>query len=188
MHVCRVQVYWLLSRLSLPYKTPVISFPRDDVHSIKSIFGAPTMNTTHSHYRELPQTSSLIPDRTANIRFWHLLERVFTWSRKYAPQDFRFVVGATPMSTWTEVLAVLATYYAVIFGGRELMRNQKPLRLDFLFKLHNLGLSIVSGFVLILFIEQLVPMLQDKGLLHGICRQTGGWSDKLVVLYYVSEQ
>jgi len=66
------------------------------------------------------------------------------------------------------------------------MRNQKPVQLNFVFKVHNLALSVLSGILLVLMLEQLVPMIRDSGLFHSICKRDGGWSDKLVVLYYVS--
>lgn len=60
------------------------------------------------------------------------------------------------------------------------------MQLNFIFKVHNLALSVLSGILLVLMLEQLVPMIRDNGLFHSICKRDGGWSDKLVVLYYVS--
>ena len=33
------------------------------------------------------------------------------------------------MSTLTETAAAIVTYYVVVFGGREIMRNREPLKL-----------------------------------------------------------
>lgn len=35
---------------------------------------------------------------------------------------FSFEAGTTPLSTWKEVLIAMATYFLVIFSGRELMK------------------------------------------------------------------
>lgn len=65
------------------------------------------------------------------------------------------------------------------------MRNREPLQLNGLFKLHNLGLTIISGVLLVLFLEQLIPTVFGHGILFAVCKYAGGWTDKLVVLYYV---
>lgn len=119
-------------------------------------------------------------------QIWSIFEWAYTSCNGYAPQDFRFVVGDTAMSTWTTMLSVLVAYYSIILGGREIMRTQKPVQLNTIFKVHNLALSVLSGILLVLMLEQLVPMIRDNGLFHSICKRDGGWSDKLVVLYYVS--
>lgn len=119
------------------------------------------------------------------IRLWPLFEQVFTSCMNYAPHQFRFVEGVTPLSTWPATLSALITYYAVVFGGREIMRPYRPARLNTIFKVHNLALSILSGVLLALFIEQLVPTLMTKGIFSAICHADGGWTDKLVILYYV---
>jgi len=123
---------------------------------------------------------------SGNQQIWSIFEQAYTSYKGYAPQDFRFLVGDTPMSTWPSMLSVLVAYYSIILGGREIMRNQKPVQLNFVFKVHNLALSVLSGILLVLMLEQLVPMIRDSGLFHSICKRDGGWSDKLVVLYYVS--
>ena len=90
------------------------------------------------------------------------------------------------MSTWRETVAALVTYYTIIFAGRELMKGRKPIKLQSLFKVHNFSLTIISGALLALFLEQLVPTIARGGIFHSICHYDGGWTDKLVILYYVS--
>lgn len=80
---------------------------------------------------------------------------------------------------------MLISYYVIILGGREFMRDRAPLQLSFLFKAHNLILTIISGSLLALFLEQLIPEITRNGIFHAICKIDGGWTDKLVVLYYV---
>jgi len=103
----------------------------------------------------------------------------------YPAEDFKFVPGKTPFSTLTETVAMIALYVVVIFGGRELMRNREPYKLNTLFKIHNFILTAISGALLVLFAEQLIPTLWRGGLYENICGASG-WTQPLVVLYYVS--
>lgn len=66
------------------------------------------------------------------------------------------------------------------------MKNRAPLNLNGLFMIHNLYLTIISGTLLALFIEQLLPTVWRNGIFFAICNHQGGWTDRLVVLYYVS--
>lgn len=125
-------------------------------------------------------------DRPFGLALWPIFEKGFAAIMGYKPQDFRFVPGETPMSTLPVTAITLITYYIIIFGGREVMRNQPALKLNGLFKSHNLGLTIVSFVLLVLFLEQLIPTVVRHGVFHAICSHAGGWTDKLVILYYVS--
>lgn len=88
------------------------------------------------------------------------------------------------MSTPTESLGMVALYVAVIFGGRQFMADRAPLKLNSLFKLHNLFLTLLSGGLLVLFLEQLIPTLWRYGVYQNICGAPG-WTPQLVTLYYV---
>lgn len=124
-------------------------------------------------------------DRPFGLALWPIFEHAFTTLKGYKPQEFRFVPGSTPMSTLSGTLTVLAVYYVTIFGGRELMRQRPAFELSFLFKVHNFYLTVISGVLLALFIEQLLPTLVRHGVLYGICHRKGGWTEELVILYYV---
>lgn len=65
------------------------------------------------------------------------------------------------------------------------MRSRSAFRFDALFKLHNFGLTLLSGALLVLFLEQLIPTLLSKGVYHAVCNRAGGWTQPLVLLYYV---
>lgn len=106
----------------------------------------------------------------------------------YRPQDFNFIAGKTPMSTLSVTAFTLVAYYITIFGGRELMRNRPAFELNGLFKIHNFYLVIISGALLALMVEQLIPELVRNGIFHGICSHDGGWTRQMVVLYYVSSR
>ena len=125
-------------------------------------------------------------DRPFGLQLWPIFERAFTAVKGYAPQDFRFVEGKTPMSTLSMTITVLISYYIVIFGGREVMRSRSAVQLNPIFKIHNFYLTAISGILLVLFIEQLLPTLARHGVFYTICSHGGGWTKELVILYYVS--
>lgn len=118
---------------------------------------------------------------------WRAFDKLWTATMGYHADEFRFVEGVTPFSTLAETVGMIVLYVVVIFGGREFMRNRKPLKLNTLFKIHNLLLTLLSGGLLVLFIEQLVPQLWNHGLYANICG-ADGWTKPLVTLYYVSVQ
>lgn len=124
-------------------------------------------------------------DHPFGLHLWPIFERAFESIKGYKPQEFRFVPGQTPMSTHFETGVMLVSYYIIIFGGREVMRGREPLQLNAFFKIHNFYLTAISGILLALFIEQLLPTLVRGGLFHAICHTEGGWSDEMVILYYV---
>jgi fatty acid elongase 3 len=91
------------------------------------------------------------------------------------------------MSTLKETGIFIVIYYAIIFGGRELMRNrEQPFKLKSLFLIHNLYLTAISGALLVLFLEQLIPTVARRGVFYAICDTEGGWTQPLVVLYYLN--
>jgi fatty acid elongase 3 len=124
-------------------------------------------------------------DRPFGLALWPIFEKGYEALNGYKPQDFRFEQGKTALSTYAATASVLVSYYIVIFGGREIMRNRAPLQLNWLFKVHNLYLTIISGVLLGLFLEQLIPTIWRNGVFYAICNHEGGWTDKLVILYYV---
>lgn len=124
-------------------------------------------------------------DRPFGVELWPLFVKGYSSVMGYSPTDFKFVQGETPMSTLTETASVLVVYYIVVFGGREFMRNRPAYKLNGLFMAHNLGLTVISGTLLALFIEQLLPTLWKNGVFFTICDHKGGWTKELVTLYYV---
>jgi len=124
-------------------------------------------------------------DRPFGVELWPIFDKAFTAVMGYSTNDFRFVAGKTPMSTLKETSIFIVAYYLFIFGGRELMRNRKPFQLKTLFLIHNFYLTAISAVLLVLFVEQLFPTVVRKGVFHAICKTDGGWTQPLVVLYYV---
>lgn len=116
---------------------------------------------------------------------WQLLDQAWmTVFGKHA-EDFRFIPGQTPLSTLKETTVMLVVYYTVILGGREWMRNRPAFKLNTLFLIHNFYLTAISGSLLVLFLQQLIPTIWAHGIYDTICG-AGGWTDKLVVLYYLN--
>jgi fatty acid elongase 3 len=126
-------------------------------------------------------------DRPFGIELWPIFSKAWEMVMGYPAEDFRFKPGVTPMSTIKETSIFIVVYYAIIFGGREMMRNREPLKLKTLFLAHNLYLTVISGILLALFVEQLIPTVVRKGVFYSICDVEGGWTQPLVVLYYVRE-
>ncbi len=89
------------------------------------------------------------------------------------------------MSTLKEAAITLGAYYVIVLGGREVMRNRKPIGINGPFMVHNFYLTAISATLLALFIEQLVPTIFRKGIFFAICDHKGGWTKELVTLYYV---
>jgi fatty acid elongase 3 len=131
------------------------------------IYGAPTL------------------DRPFGVALWPIFTAAFEPIMGYKPEQFRFVPGVTPMSTMSETAIGLISYYLIIFGGRELMKDREPMKLNGLFKIHNFYLTVISGVLLALFMEQLIPTVVRNGVFYGICNYDGGWTHHLVILYYV---
>ena len=124
-------------------------------------------------------------DRPFGVELWPIFEKLWTSFRTFPPQEFRFVAGVTPMSTLKETAAVLISYYIIVFGGRELMKNRPAFQFNPIFMMHNLMLTMISGGLLGLFVEQLLPTVWRNGIFFAICNENGGWTEQLVTLYYV---
>ncbi|KAI9850600.1 MAG: hypothetical protein M1838_005385 [Thelocarpon superellum] len=125
-------------------------------------------------------------DQPFGVRLWPIFDTVFTKVMGFHPQDFRFVQGQTPISTLAASVTACLLYYGIILGGRELMRDRKPLRLNGLFILHNFILTSISFILLVLFLEQLIPTVVRHGIFYAICDRQGGWTKELVMLYYLN--
>ena len=125
-------------------------------------------------------------ERPFGIELWPIFEKVWLQFRNFPPQNFRFVPGVTPMSTMQQSIIALVSYYVIVFGGREFMKKrEKGFVLNGLFMAHNLFLTLLSASLLALFAEQLLATVVRKGIFYAICDTDGGWTNRLVTLYYV---
>ncbi|EPE05722.1 fatty acid elongase [Ophiostoma piceae UAMH 11346] len=125
-------------------------------------------------------------DRPFGLKLWPIFNKAFELVVGYPADDFEFVAGKTPMSTLKHTSIFIVIYYIVIFGGREVMRNRDAFKLKSLFLIHNFVLTAVSGLLLVLYIEQLLSTVVRGGIFHAICHAEGGWTQPLVVLYYLT--
>lgn len=125
-------------------------------------------------------------DHPFGLELWPFFDKVFTAIKGYHPQDFNFQPLVTPMSTLKESSLMILCYYIIIFGGREMMRNRPAFTLNTIFKIHNFYLTAISGGLLVLFLEQLIPTIYHHGLFYAICEYKGGWTPSLVILYYLN--
>ncbi|CCF59057.1 hypothetical protein KAFR_0G00240 [Kazachstania africana CBS 2517] len=122
-----------------------------------------------------------------NISLWDNFNALVTCATngRFVPNEFEFVPGKLPLSTLPEVLAAIATYYIVIFGGRAVLSNSEPFKLNGIFQLHNLLLTSGSFILLVLIAEQAIPVIARHGFYYAIC-DIGAWTPQLVFLYYVN--
>ncbi|KAK5120805.1 hypothetical protein LTR85_005872 [Meristemomyces frigidus] len=125
-------------------------------------------------------------DRPFGVKLWPIFSQAFQIVRGVKPEQWQFTAGQTPLSTITETAVALVSYYIIIFGGRELMKGREPVKLNGLFKIHNFYLTAISGILLALFLEQLIPTVTRHGVFYSICDYNGGWTKQLVVLYYLN--
>lgn len=116
---------------------------------------------------------------------WTHFNNLWVSLKGYPADQFEFVSGKTPLSTLRETTAMIVLYLAIIFGGREFMRNRPAYTLNNLFIAHNFILTVVSGALLVLFAEQLIPSIWKHGLYENICGSSG-WTPQLTVLYYLN--
>lgn len=125
-------------------------------------------------------------DRPFGVSLWAVFCTVVEAASGWRPQDFAFVQNSSlPFSSTKEVVAAIVTYYVVIFGGRAVLKNAPVIRVNILFQLHNLLLTLLSGVLLLLLVEQLIPILVRHGLLYAICNR-GSWTQPIVTVYYLN--
>ncbi|CDK25146.1 unnamed protein product [Kuraishia capsulata CBS 1993] len=128
-------------------------------------------------------------EKPFGVKLWPLFDEAVTRisSGKVVPSDFEFVAGETFMSTLPPVAFLIGFYYLVVFGGRALIRRfQWPaLVLNGLFQIHNFFLTSLSLTLLVLLIDQLVPMISQHGLYFAIC-STSAWTQPMITLYYLN--
>lgn len=128
-------------------------------------------------------------DRPFGVSLWNLFAYLapIVTNGKFDPDTFEFIAGETILSTTVPVLIMCGLYYLIIFGGRSVlnMTGKGPYKLAFLFKLHNLLLTVISLSLLLLFIEELSPILIRNGLFYSIC-SPDVWTKRIVVLYFLN--
>jgi len=125
-------------------------------------------------------------ERPFGVHLYPYLNTIFQPVVRSPAIKFDFVAGGTPMSTLGEMWFSIIIYYAIVFGGQAFMRNREPVKIDSYMPIHNLILSVASALLLLLYIEEILPTIARNGMFYAICDPDGGWTKRLVVLYYVS--
>ena len=123
-------------------------------------------------------------DRPFGIYLWDFFDVAWKAVLGYSANDFEFVPGKTPLSTSREVAAVIVAYYAIIFGGRAVMKSLDPIKLNTLFQIHNFVLTAISAILLVLLFEQYLGIIVRHGVYYSICSENC-WSQRIVTIYYV---
>lgn len=121
------------------------------------------------------------------ISLWNYFNQIMVIlsNNYFIPNEFHFEVHEVPLSSLKSVLGTITLYYLVILGGQHLLKGQRPLKLNFLFQFHNLFLTSASLVVLLLLLEQIVPIIRKKGLFFSIC-DMGAWTQPIMTLYYIN--
>ncbi|EIW86714.1 GNS1/SUR4 membrane protein [Coniophora puteana RWD-64-598 SS2] len=96
-----------------------------------------------------------------------------------------YIPGQTPLSTWPVVTTALASYLAIIFGIREVMKDRAPQRLNTLFRIHNAFLSLGSALLLALMIEEVASVWLKVGTYAAMCADES-WTPRLEFYYMIN--
>lgn len=128
-------------------------------------------------------------DRPFGIYLWtyfDLFARTVTGGR-FIPSEFQFIENETFLSSFQPVVTAIVVYYIIINSGQFVFNkfDLKPWKLTHLFQLHNLMLTLISLTLLLLMVEQLVPILYRNGIFYAICN-AGSWTQPMVTLYYLN--
>ncbi|AET38465.1 fatty acid elongase ELO3 Ecym_2766 [Eremothecium cymbalariae DBVPG len=126
-------------------------------------------------------------DRPFGVHLWPLFSALFKKVTGYPAESFEFIQGKTFLADGYQGIGVIIAYYATVFGGQAVLRaaDVPAVKMNFLFQLHNVLLTVVSFVLLVLMVEQVVPMLYRHGLFWSIC-SPGAFTPKLVTLYYLN--
>jgi fatty acid elongase 3 len=98
-----------------------------------------------------------------------------------------FQEGRTPFSTPIQVFGTGALYLTIVLGGREVMQRFKvpPQQLKTLFLFHNIALSLSSGLLLALMLEEILPVWYHQGFHSAICAESS-WTPRMEFFYIIN--
>lgn len=96
-----------------------------------------------------------------------------------------YIPGKTPLSTWTSVCTALVSYLAIVFGTRQIMTSHPPQKLNTLFRAHNATLSFGSLILLVLMMEEIIPIFWSEGIFSAMCAAPS-WTPRLEFYYIIN--
>lgn len=126
-------------------------------------------------------------DYPFGIHLFPIFSKAFEKLVGYPAEDFRFVRHETFMANGWHAIGVILAYYFIIFTY-PVIRDKfgiPAFKLSVPFQIHNLFLSLGSLVLLLLILEQVIPVVVRNGFYYGICSPKA-YTDKLVVLYYIN--
>lgn len=126
-------------------------------------------------------------ERPFGIHLWPIFDYCFEQIIGYPASEFEFIYNETLLANGYHAMGVIVVYYIIILGGRFVMTklNVTPLKLNFLFQLHNIFLTVASLILLLLTVEQIFPIVINDGIFGAICYESS-FTKKLVTLYYLN--
>ncbi|ORX46479.1 GNS1/SUR4 membrane protein [Hesseltinella vesiculosa] len=128
------------------------------------------------------------PEQPFGIRLYPIFEKGYELVTGTPASSFAFTPGVTPFSTVKEVIFSCIIYFMLIFGGQVVMKAMpafKPQVLKTPFQIHNFLLTVVSGALLVLLVEQVLPNVYHNGLFYAIC-EPSAFDQKVELLYYLN--
>ncbi|MBW0562078.1 hypothetical protein O181_101793 [Austropuccinia psidii MF-1] len=117
--------------------------------------------------------------------FWDSSLKLLNQLPNIPSNYYRWEPPQTPFSTYSTLFATMITYLVIVLGGQKLMTDRKPIQLKPLFILHNILLSISSFWLLILLIEQVLPIYLNHGFFYSICH-ANAWTPQLATIYIIN--
>jgi len=103
---------------------------------------------------------------------------------KYKVDNFQFVVGVTPFSSFSTVVAAVCLYLVFIMLLQQYMTHREPVKLKSILAIHNLSLSGFSLVSLAAICYYVLPMWRTHGTFEMVCDPSGRLSKGPVVFWY----
>ncbi|KDR69578.1 hypothetical protein GALMADRAFT_271961 [Galerina marginata CBS 339.88] len=98
---------------------------------------------------------------------------------------YSYVKGATPLSTDGAVVTALIAYLGIIFSIQAFMKTRQPLKLTALFQLHNVMLTSGSLILLVLMLEEILPIIWNHGFHNALCGEQA-WTARMECYYLIN--
>jgi len=101
------------------------------------------------------------------------------------PHLTTYTPGESPFSTNKSVFLAIVLYLVTIFGIQEYQKGRPALKLTALFQAHNVILTVGSAVLLLLAMEEAIPLIWNHGLYYALCDE-GAWTSRLEFYYMIN--